>query len=60
MNNVEKLRFADDAEKQAGWTLSPKLLDEIQDKIMHHDYCPTWEGIELVLLAFHGLDIPKS
>lgn len=57
---MEQIRFADEAEKKGGWTLSPKFLDEIYDKISNYEDAPSWEGIELVLLAYHNLALPKA
>jgi len=54
-----ELPLADEAERQSGWTLSPRYLDEIQNKIEGYEDCPSWEGIQLVLLAHYGLPLPK-
>lgn len=55
-----QLKFASEDQKKGGWTLAPELLDELQDKIGMYEDAPSWEGIELVLLAFHGLPLPKG
>jgi hypothetical protein len=55
-----ELPLADEAERQAGWTLSPRYLDEIQNKVEGYEDCPSWEGIQLVLLAHYGLPLPKA
>lgn len=56
---MNKLIFADEEEKQGGWTLSPKYLHDIQDKLEGYEECPSYEGIELILLVFNGLALPK-
>ncbi|MFD0673954.1 hypothetical protein [Cohnella sp. GCM10027633] len=58
IQKVLELIFANDDQRKIGWTLSPVLLDEIQNEIGEHEDAPSWEGIELVLLAYHGITIP--
>jgi len=57
---VRELPLAKDSQRNIGWTIDPNYLNELQDKIGTHDDAPSWEGIELVLLAHHGMTLPDK
>jgi hypothetical protein len=46
-----ELKYANEIDKQGGWTLSPAFLKQIQGQLNYHEDAPSLEQIEMTLLA---------
>lgn len=60
MSEERKPKLATPKQQEDGWTLSLELLNEIQAKLIDYDCTPSWEFIELVLLAYHDMELPEE
>ena len=46
----ETLKFPRETKMALGWTIAYEIIESIHDAIEGHDFAPSYEGIELVLL----------
>ncbi|WP_157261503.1 hypothetical protein [Paenibacillus sp. A3] len=53
---MSQYKFPRQKDKKGGWTIDIKFLKRVESVMEQNGFAPTWEGIELVLLALEKLE----